>query len=66
MVNNRIQTLLDLGLSREAVVDILTRLPRLLGYQSKQLQAMGAYLTGLCGISGQTSAEGAPPADLQL
>ena len=51
MINNRVQSLLDLGLSTEAVVDILSRLPRLLGYQSSQLQAMGGYLTGLSGLS---------------
>ena len=51
MVESRLQGLLDLGLTEEAVADMLSRMPTLLGYQSKQLQAMREYLGGLAGLS---------------
>ena len=51
IVESRLQGLLDLGLSDKAVVDMLSRMPTLLGYQSKQLQAMREYLGGLAGFS---------------
>ena len=51
MVESRLQGLLDLGLTEEAVADMLSRMPTLLGYQSKHLQAMREYLGGLAGLS---------------
>ena len=51
MIERRLQGLLDLGLTEEAVADMLSRMPTLLGYQSKQLQAMREYLGGLAGLS---------------
>ena len=51
IVESRLQGLLDLGLSDKAVADMLSGIPTLLGYQSKQLQAMREYLGGLAGLS---------------
>ena len=51
VVESRLQGLSDLGLTDEAVADMLPRLPTLLGYQSKQLQAMREDLGGLAGLS---------------
>ena len=51
MVERRLQGLMDLGLTEAAVAGMLSRMPTLLGYQSKQLQAMREYLGGLAGLS---------------
>ena len=51
MVESRLQGLLDLGLTEEAVADMLSRMPTLLGYQSKHLQATQEYLGGHAGFS---------------
>ena len=51
MVESRLQGLSDLGLTDRAVADMLSRMPALLGYQSKQLQAMREDLGGLAGLS---------------
>lgn len=51
IVDSRLQGLLDLGLSEEAVADLLSRVPTLLGYQSKQLQAVRECLGGPAGLS---------------
>ena len=51
MVESRLQGLSDLGLTAEAVADMLLRSPTLLGYQSAQLQAMREDLGGLPGLS---------------
>ena len=49
VVESRLQGLLRL--SDRAIVDMLSRRPTLLGYQSKQLQAMREYLGGRAGLS---------------
>ena len=51
VVESRLQGLSDLDLTNEAVADMLSRSPSLLGYQSKQLQAMQEDLGGLAGLS---------------
>ena len=51
MIERRLQALKRLGLSAEAIVSMLSRVPSLLGYQSKGFNAIGEYLTGLGGLS---------------
>ena len=51
LVQSRLQSLMDLGLTDKAVTDMLSRMPTLLGYQSEQLQAMQEYLGGHGGLS---------------
>ena len=51
VVESRLQGLSDLGLTDEAVADMLSRSPTLLRYQSMQLQAMREDLGGLAGLS---------------
>ena len=51
IVDSRLQGLLDLCLTDAAVADMLSRVPTLLGYQSKQLQAILEYLGGRAGLS---------------
>ena len=51
MVESRLQGLSDLGLTDEAVADMLSQSPTLLGYHSKQLQAMREALGGHVGLS---------------
>ena len=50
-VESRLQGLSDLGLTDRAIADMLSRMPALLRYQSKQLQAMRGHLEGLAGLS---------------
>lgn len=51
MIERRLQALKGLGFSAEAIVSMLSRVPSLLGYQSKGFNAIGEYLTGLGGLS---------------
>ena len=51
MIKRRLQALKGLGFSAEAIVSMLSRVPSLLGYQSKGFNAIGEYLTGLGGLS---------------
>lgn len=51
LIERRLQALQDLGLCAEAIAGMLSRMPSLLGYQSRHLQAMGEYLTGLGGLT---------------